>query len=199
MTFQEERKQAGIEDDWICVGAFAGSHGVRGDVKIKSFTEDPAAIFTFSALHNGADGPVVKLKKLRATKDGFIGHVDGISTPEEAQLLKSKRLYVPRGAFGAEDEDEFYLADLIALKAVDDSGAEIGFVKAVENFGAEDLLELVLDEPVKGLGKSVFIPFRKALVPTVDIKAGFVEIAFADWQKTQVSERDTDDEGEVAG
>ena len=189
-------EQAGIEGDWICIGAFAGAHGVRGDVKLKSFTEQPDAIFSYSDIYNGAGGSKVSLKKVRANKDGFVARVDGITSPEEALKLKGKRLYVPRDTFAAEDEDEFYLADLIALTAVDETGTDIGFVKSVENFGAEDLLELILNEPVKGLGRSVFIPFRKALVPVVDIKAGRVEIAFGEWQKIQVSERDTDD---VAG
>ncbi|MCK0068419.1 ribosome maturation factor RimM [Kordiimonas laminariae] len=190
---KKDLEQAGIEGGWICIGAFAGSHGVRGDVKLKSFTEQPEAIFSYSDIHIGAGGSKVALKKVRASKDGYVARVEGVTNPEDALKLKGKRLYIPRDTFSAEEDDEFYLADLIALTAVDESGSEIGFVKSVENFGAEDLLELILNAPVKGLGRSVFIPFRKALVPVVDIKAGRVEIAFSEWQKSQVSERDTDD------
>lgn len=191
---QAERQQSGVHGDWICVGAFAGSHGVRGDVRLKSFTENPKAIFSYKEIHEGADGPLVSFTKVRDVKGGYVVRVDGVSTVDEAQLRKSKQLFVQRDSLVTEAEDEFYLADLIGLKALDEAGTEIGFVRAVENFGAEDLLELVLDEPVKQLGRQVFVPFRKVLVPVVDIKAGSVTIAFAEWQKIHVSERDEDSE-----
>ncbi|TNE62386.1 MAG: 16S rRNA processing protein RimM [Alphaproteobacteria bacterium] len=195
IDIRDERRQHGVEDGWIAVGAFAGAHGVRGDVRLKSFTEVPDAIFAYKSLHKGANGPLVKLKKLRADKEGFIVRVDGIADRDAAMLLKGKQLFVEREAFAEEDEDEFYLADLIGLEARDEAGQKIGFVRAVENFGAEDLLELILDAPLPGLGRYAFIPFRKALVPVVDIRAGFIGIAFADWRDTQVSERE-DGEGE---
>jgi 16S rRNA processing protein RimM len=189
----EERRQRGVEDGWICVGAFAGSHGVRGDSKLKSFTDGPEALFGYPALHKGPDGPLLKIKLLREAKDGFIVRIDGVMSREDAQALKGTRLYVAREALAeAEDEDEFYLADLIGLEARDTGGNPVGIVRAVENFGAEDLLELVLDQPLKGLGRHAFIPFRRVFVPVVDIRGGFVTIAFDDWVKTQVSERDAD-------
>ncbi|MFC3052631.1 ribosome maturation factor RimM [Kordiimonas pumila] len=194
-TDQTERQQAGVEGDWICVGAFAGSHGVKGDVRLKSFTEDPAAIFSYTEIHKGPTGPLLRFKKLRDSKEGFIVRVEGLLTPEDAQALSGTKLYVSRAAFAEHaDDDEFYLADLIGLRAIDEDGIDIGFVRAVENFGAEDLLELVLPEPIKGLGRYIYVPFRKAFVPEVALGAGTVSIAFKEWQKTQVSERDGADE-----
>ncbi|MBL4638958.1 MAG: 16S rRNA processing protein RimM [Kordiimonadaceae bacterium] len=189
---QTDRQQSGVQGDWICVGAFAGSHGVRGDVRLKSFTENPKAIFSYKEIHEGADGPLVSFTKVRQIKDGFVVRVEGVSSVDEAQLRKSIQLFVQRDSLADEAEDEFYLVDLIGLKALDETGTEIGFVRAVENFGAEDLLELVLDEPVKQFGRQVFVPFRKTLVPVVDIKAGSVTIAFAEWLKIHVSERDAE-------
>ncbi|MEX0298863.1 MAG: ribosome maturation factor RimM [Kordiimonas sp.] len=189
---REERRQSGIEGDWICVGAIAGSHGVRGDIKLKSFTDGPDAIFSYSEIHKGPNGPLVSLKKVRATKDGFVARMEGVTTPEEAQALKSSQLFVSRTSLPDEDDDEYYLADLIGLTALDENGEEIGFVRAVENFGSDDLLELVLHEPVKNLGRQVFIPFLKTLVPAVDIGSGTVTVAFDEWQKIHVSERDID-------
>lgn len=191
---REERRQSGIDGDWICVGAIAGSHGVRGDIKLKSFTDGPDAIFSYSEIHKGPDGPLVSLKKVRTTKDGFVARMEGVSTPEEAQALKRSQLFVLRASLPIEEEDEFYLADLIGLIASDEAGSEIGFVRAVENFGSEDLLELVLNEPVKNLGRQVFIPFRKAFVPVVDIAGNSVTVAFKAWQEIHVSERDEDGE-----
>lgn len=187
---QEERLQAGVEGDWICVGVLAGSHGVKGDMRLKSFTADPVAIFAFTSLTKGPAGSEVFLKKIRKNKEGFIVHVDGITSPEEAQALKGVKLYVQRDRLGDAKEDEFYLADLIGLKALDEESDEVGFVRAVDNFGADDLLELVLDAPIKGLGRHVFIPFTKLLVPEVNIRDGYVSIALEAWKKTQVSERD---------
>lgn len=188
-SVREEQRQQGVENGWICVGAFAGAHGVRGDVRLKSFTDEPDAIFAFADVHKGPGGPLVRFRKRDAVKGGYRVLVDGVSNREDADALKGVRLYVPREAFDAADEDEFYLADLIGLRAVDEAGTEIGFVRAVENFGSEDLLELVLREPVKGLGRYAFVPFRKALVPVVDITAGAVTIAFKNWLETQVSEK----------
>lgn len=193
----DERRQNGLQDGWVAIGVFAGAHGVKGDVRLKSFTEDPDAIFTYPSLHEGPGGRIVRLRKLRSDKDGFIVRVDGVVDREAAMLLKGRQLFVERDVFAEEDEDEFYLADLIGLKALDEAGAEIGFVRAVENFGSEDLLELVLKDPVKGLGRYAFVPFRKALVPVVDIAGGSVTIAFADWLQTQVVDAPESGSGEA--
>lgn len=184
---QDSKKNnpVGDEGDWVEVGSIGAPHGVRGDMRLKSFTENPVAIFKFDELRLGAGGKVVSLGKRGKSKDGFIVHIDGVDTPEAVSALPEKQLYVHRDMLPKAAEDEFYLADLIGLEARDENGVKIGVVEAVENFGAEDLIELILDEPVKGLGRYAFIPFRKALVPTVDIKAGFLSIAFAAWQESQ--------------
>lgn len=181
----ESKLNAGVENGWVCVGAFGAPHGVRGDVRLKSFTDSPDAIFTYGALHQGAGGVVVSLKKLRATKDGFVVRVLGVTSPEEATKLKSQKLYVPRDAFATVDEDEYYLADLIGLKVQDADGQPLGVVHAIENFGADDLIEMKLNEPQKGFGRFVFIPFTRALVPEVKIEAGFITVDFQQWKDTQ--------------
>jgi len=187
---QKERTQAGVEGGWVQVGSLGSAHGVKGDMRLKSFTENPAAIFKFNDLRLGADGKAIVLAKKGKSKDGFIIHIDGVNSPEEASGLKTKGLYAPREAFNTINEDEFFLADLIGLKARDLSGAEIGIVTTLDNFGAEDLLEVVLHEPVKDLGRNIFIPFRKTLVPTIQVSEGVVVVDFAAWQATQTSERD---------
>ena len=194
---EDERRQQGVEDGWICVGAFTGAHGVKGDVRLRSFTADPADLFTYKDVRLGADGPAVKLKKIREVKDGFIGRASNVRYRDEAEAVKGKRLYVARDEFDDTDEDEFYLADLIGLRAEDTAGKEIGFIKSVENFGAEDLLEVVLNEPVKGLGRHGFVPFRTVLVPVVDLDGGFVQIALGDWLESQVGGK-VKEQGEAA-
>ena len=189
----DERAQQGIENDWVCVGVFGGPHGVRGDIRLKSFAGEPEAIFSFPNVCIGASGKSVSLKKVREVKDSFVARVKDVTSPEDAALLKGKRLFVERSSLAEPEEDEFYLADLIALDVLDENGGKLGFIRAVENFGSEDLLEVVLDAPVKGLGRFAFIPFRKALVPTVDIAGGHVTVAWQDWLATQVSENAADE------
>lgn len=191
---EKERAQAGVSGDWVCVGTLGAPRGVKGDLRLKPFTENAAAIFKFTSLHLGAGGAPVALKKVGKSKDGFIVHIDGVNSPEEAGAFSRKDLYVPRTEFGDADEDEFYLADLIGLRALDLSGSEIGTVSSFDNFGAEDLLELVLHEPVKGLGRTIFVPFRKTLVPEIKLDEGVAVIDFALWSETQTSERDGDDD-----
>lgn len=184
---RNERVQQGVEDGWVCVGALGASHGVRGELRLRSFTDDEETVFRFSDLRKRPDGAAIKIKKVRKHKDDFIVRVDGIENREDAQALKSTKLYVPREVLDdVTDEDEFYLADLIGLNAIDEAGNWLGFVRAVENFGSEDLIEVVLDEPVKGLGRFAFIPFRKVFVPTIDLKADRLVVNWAEWLKTQV-------------
>lgn len=190
---QKERAQAGVEGDWVCVGTLGAAHGVRGDMRLKSFTEKPLAIFKLPDLRLGADGKPVTLSKKGKAKDGFVVHVDGINSPEEASNMKAKQLFALRENFADASEDEFYLADLIGLRAQDLSGAEIGVVSSFDNFGAEDLLELVLHEPVKSLGRHIFVPFRKTLVPEIKLAERIAVIDFDQWQETQTSERDVDE------
>ena len=182
----DERRRRGVlaadDGDWLQVARFAGPHGVRGDVRLVSFTEDPKAVFSYGDLRDGPGGAPVALRRLRAVKDDFIVHIDGVDSREAATALKGRGLYVARAALeAAADEDEFYLADLIGLAAVDAEGLRVGHVRAVDNFGAGDLIELVLDIPVKGLGRYAFIPFTKVLVPDVDIAGGRVTVDMAAW------------------
>lgn len=176
---------AGVEGDWIAVAAFGAPHGVRGAVRLKSFTDEASAVFAFSDLYDGPDGRPVTIKKERATKNGFVVRVEGVSSPEAASALRGVQLWVHRDALKPTDDDEYYLADLIGLEARDTSGIRIGSLNAVENFGAEDLIELVLDEPLKGLGRHAFVPFRTELVPDVNISGGFLIIDIKRWQEIQ--------------
>lgn len=185
MAKQANRDNAGIDGDWIMVGAFGAPHGVKGAVRLKSFTDVAGAIFGFADLRDGADGELVSIKKERTSKDGFVVRVDGIDSPEDAKALKGVSLWVHRDVLAPADDDEFYLADLIGLEARDAAGIRIGQVNAVENFGAEDLIELVLDAPIKGLGRFAFVPFRTELVPDVMISEGFLTIDMARWQEIQ--------------
>lgn len=181
------REQAGLEGEWVCVGALGAPHGVKGALRLNSFTDVAADVFRFKELRKGPDGPLLHLKKQSASKGGFVVAVDGVNTPEAAAMLNGQKLYVPRSAFSDAEDDEYYLADLIGLTATDTEGAKLGVVHSVENFGAEDLIELLLDTPIKGLGGYAFIPFREMFIPHIDITAGTIVVDMQAWVDTQVS------------
>ncbi|MEO1239165.1 MAG: ribosome maturation factor RimM [Pseudomonadota bacterium] len=152
----------------VCVGAVAGSFGVRGEVRLKSFTADPEAMATYGAVETEDKTATFDITLTRPVKGGFAARLSGIGTKDQADALRGTRLYVAREKLPDPGEDEFYHADLIGLAVHDTGGALLGHVKAVLNHGASDLLELRLPEGAK----TVLLPFTKAIVPTVDLRAG---------------------------
>jgi len=156
----------------VCVGQFAGAHGVRGLVKVKSFTDDPEAVASYGPLTDERGGRTFRLSLQGTMKDLFLARVDGIATREQAQDLAGVRLYVDRSALPeTEDEDEFYHADLIGLRAELADGAVYGVVKALYDFGAGDVLEVRTES-----GSLEMLPFTKACVPVVDVEGGRVVV-----------------------
>lgn len=154
--------------DRVCVGAIAGSFGVRGEVRLKSFCADPRAIADYGPLYteDGARSFTVTLGT--AVKNGFAARLSGVSGKEAADALRGTRLYADRSKLPAPDEDEFYQTDLLGLPVHDTGGALIGKVKAVLNHGAGDILEIDL----AGQPGTALLPFTRAAVPTVDISLG---------------------------
>ena len=152
----------------VCVGAIAGSYGVRGEVRLKSFCADPEAIADYGPLvtEDGAQSYTVRLTG--QIKGGFTARLGGVASKEAADALRGTRLFAPRDRLPSLPDDEYYHADLIGLAVVDTGGAVLGTVAAVHNHGATDLLEL----RVPGLSDTVLLPFTLAAVPTVDLAAG---------------------------
>jgi len=150
----------------------AGGFGVRGEVRISAYTEDPLALLRYRALKREDGSPALTLVSARAAKDGVVGRAEEVSTKEEADALRGLRLYVPREALPEPEEDEFYLADLIGLAAVSPAGEAIGRVKAVHDFGAGDLLEI---DPGEGR-PTWYAPFTREAVPEVDLAGGRVVV-----------------------
>lgn len=153
----------------ILVGRVAGAFGVKGEVRITAYTEDPVALARYRDLRREDGSPGLTLTAGRAHKGALVGRAREIATREEAEALRGLQLYVPREALPAPDEDEFYLADLIGLAAVDPGGVELGRIKSVQNFGAGDLLEIA-----RATGPTWWLPFTKEAVPEVRIADGVV-------------------------
>jgi len=164
-------------DRRVCLGAIAGAHGVRGAMRIKTFTETPEGVAAYGPVESEDARRRFTLSILRTQADGVvIAGAPEVTNREDAQSLKGVRLYVARDALPAPDEDEFYLDDLVGLAAVDETGAPRGRVAAVYNFGAGDLLELRGAPGEKG---ARLVPFTRAAVPAVDLDAHCITVALA--------------------
>lgn len=168
----------------VCVGAIVGAHGVRGQVRIKSFTE--------VAAHVAAYGPVADESGTRRftiavngeVKGLVIARLDGVNDRNQAEALRGTRLYVPRAKLPATAEDEFLYSDLVGLRAEDETGAVLGTVRGVADFGAGDVLDI---KPPQG--DSFLVPFTKSAVPVVDVAHGRVVIVPPEY----VADEDEDD------
>jgi 16S rRNA processing protein RimM len=156
----------------ICVAQIGAPHGVRGEVRIKSFTADPMALAEYGALTSEDGARSFEITALRPGNEVLVARLKGVADRNAAERLRNLRLYVPRDRLPNADEDEFYHADLIGLAAVQPNGAVIGTVAALHNFGAGDLIEIT---PQTG-GPSLLLPFTKAVVPEIDVAAGRIII-----------------------
>lgn len=152
----------------VLLGTIGGPHGVRGLVKVRSYTADPADIVAYGPLSDAA-GRVFKLTLMHQAKEQVVAAIDGVPDRTAAERLRGIDLYVDRAALPApEEDDEFYLADLIGLRAVTAAGEPYGTVRAVQDFGAGDVLEIA---PAAG-GPTFWLPFTREVVPAVDVAAG---------------------------
>ncbi|MEM8986425.1 MAG: ribosome maturation factor RimM [Pseudomonadota bacterium] len=154
----------------VCLGAFAGAYGVKGEARVKSFAAAPADVASYGPLTSEDGARVFTLQRLKPLKaDIFAAQIPEIKTREEAEALKGTRLYVDRAVLPPPAEDEFYYEDLVGLAAESVDGAPLGRVRAVFDHGAGDLLELVDIPGVKG---ARLAPFTKDGAPIVDIAGG---------------------------
>ncbi len=151
----------------ICVGAISGAFGVQGEARIKSFCAEPAAIAGYAPLSSEDGKRLFDLEITRPIPGGFAARLSGVSTREEAEALKGMRLYAPRDRLPVLPDDEYYHSDLMGLVVVDTGGAVLGEVRAVHEFGAGDMLEIL----GPGIKAPVMLPFTKEAVPTVDLAA----------------------------
>jgi len=160
------------KDERVCVAAFTSAHGVSGAVRLKSFTENPDDVAGFTQLHSEDGSKIYEIEVVSHTGKGeLIIKIEGVETREAAELLKGERLFVSRSELPEAGEEEFYHADLIGLAVKTTSGKSLGTVRAVYDFGAGDMLEILPKE-----GALIMVPFTKAIVPIVDIKKGRVVV-----------------------
>ncbi|MEM7493363.1 MAG: ribosome maturation factor RimM [Pseudomonadota bacterium] len=160
----------------VTLGVIIGAHGVRGDVRVKSFTAEAEDIFAYGPL-KGEDGVVlITPTSVRAGKNHFIVSPEEQRQKEDWDALKGTKLCIERDCLPETDDDEIYVDDLVGLHVINGANEVIGTVKAVLNHGASDLLEIM---PTTG-GKPVLVPFTHADVPDIDLVAGRVSVATFD-------------------
>jgi 16S rRNA processing protein RimM len=158
-------------EEKILVGVFGAPHGVRGEIRLKSYTQDPSSLAAYGPLAD-ASGNVYDVVAIRSLKDDLlVARVKGVNDRDAAQKLTHQKLYLARAKLPAPEADEFYCSDLIGLRAETIQGVALGVVVAVQNFGAGDILEVA---PM--VGESMLLPFTRAVVPEVDIAGGRVVI-----------------------
>ena len=172
------------QDKLILVGQIAGGFGVKGEVRVTAYTADPMALLSYGPLLR-ADGSVgLTLTGARPDKKGIVARAKEIATKEQADAMRGLKLHIPRDRLPEPDEDEFYLTDLVGLQARDPGGAVLGTVKSVQNFGADDMLEIA---PAAG-GPTWYLPFTREAVPDLHIADGWLLAV----RPAEVGEREPD-------
>ena len=153
--------------DRILLGIVAAPHGVRGLVRIRSFTEDPLAVAGYGPLSDESGRKVYQVEALSAARGTVLARIDGIADRNAAELLRGTKLYVDRGKLPATSKSEWYEADLIGLPAVGKDGRDWGKVVAFHDFGAG---------PVMEMSSGVMLPFTDEAVPDIDLDGGKVVV-----------------------
>jgi 16S rRNA processing protein RimM len=155
----------------ICVARIGAAHGVRGAVKLWTFTENPFAVKDYGLLSTKDGARRFEVTSAREAKDHLVATFKGVATRDEAERLNGIELYVPREKLPATEDGEYYHADLIGLAAVTTADEPLGRVIAIHNFGAGDIIEIAPPQ-----GTTMLLPFTNAVVPMVDLAGGRVVI-----------------------
>lgn len=157
----------------ILVGEFGRAQGIKGEVRIKSYTEDPASLASYKPLTDETGKTAYTILSWRVhDRDMLVVRLEGVTAREQAEALTRRKIYAPRAALGTAAEGEYLQADLIGLAVCLQDGETIGVIAGIENYGAGDLLEIKLNgDPV-----TRFVPFTHACVPSVELENGRVVI-----------------------
>jgi len=160
-----------MADKQILLGRIIGPHGLKGEVKIKSFTADPLDIASYGPVTAG-DGRLFRLVNPRLQGEVVIAGLKGVTDRNVAETLKGVELKVDRDDLPETDDGEYYEADLIGLAVFDEGGDKVGEALGLQNFGAGELLEIK-----RTTGSTAFVPFADSMVPEVDVEKGRIVLS----------------------
>ncbi len=160
-----------MTDTRICVGVIVGVHGLRGLLRVKSFTAEPTDIAVYGPLVDATGARQYTLKVTGSAKGVLLARIDGIDDRNSAEALKGMELFIARDALPQTEEDEFYHTDLIGLQAVFADGTVYGTVRALHEFGAGDMIEFTLE-----VGGVSVLPFTRAVIPEIDLVNGRITV-----------------------
>ena len=159
-------------DRLVLMGVFGAPHGVKGEIRVKSFTGDPMAIGAYGALTDASGGRVFAFERLRRLKGNMLAaRVKDIAAPEAAAALAGVEIFARRSQLPPPGEGDFYHADLVGLEAVTLAGESLGRVASLLNYGAGDILEIA-----KADGETLLLPFTRAVAPKIDFEGGRIII-----------------------
>jgi len=157
----------------LLMGRIGAAHGIKGEVRVQSFTQEPLALKDYGPFTTNRPGLVIEIEGARATTNVLVARLKGVADRTAAEKLNGVELYVERDRLPpTDDEDDFYHSDLIGLVARLGDGSVLGKVTAIPNFGASDLIEIRDDRT----GDTFLYPFTKAVVPTIRIDEGYLVI-----------------------
>lgn len=158
-------------DSLVCIGRIAGGHGIKGWVRITSYTEDPKNIGAYGPVSDETGERMFELEVMSMAKAHVLARIPGIGDRNAADALRGVHLFVPRDRLPMPDEDEFYHDDLVGCSAVTTGGEALGKVLSVQEFGSGPMLEIG-----RKRGLTLLVPFTSEVVPMVDLAAGRLTI-----------------------
>lgn len=153
----------------VLLGVITGAHGIKGEVKLKSFASNPEAIAKYGVLVT-SDGEEIEIARLKPQKDGFVAALKGITDRNRAESLRGRELFISRDRLPDTGANEVYVHDLIGLPVRFKDGSHLGAVTDVPNYGAGNLIEVKME----GRRETVLIPFTETFVPAQDLAEGVI-------------------------
>ncbi len=176
----------------VCIGKIVAAHGIKGEVKVRSVNQNPLDLDKYGAVENADASRKFSLQVVGLVSTNARVKIAGVTTRNEAEALVGTELYVPRSALPELEEEEFYLTDLIGLDVcLKTPDKKIGKVKAFQNYGAGDIIEIKLN----GQKETEMLPFTKAYVPTINVDEGYIIVSSA----TMIFASDDEDENGAEG
>ncbi|GAA0784869.1 ribosome maturation factor RimM [Roseibium denhamense] len=163
------------ETSKVLMARIGAAHGIRGEVRVKAFGDDPLSFADYGILTTKDGSRSFEVDRARVQKTVVITKFKAINDRNQAEELNGLELFISRDQLPEPDEDEFYYSDLNGLAVTETDGSEIGKVVAVQDFGAGDLLEI---RPMRG--KTFYVPFTREFVPKVDVQSGTLTVSLPD-------------------